>query len=90
MSPRHKSVIGDTTPTIKATVGDNLTNLRKGNIKLYVNGKAVPARKFSYSSSTDRLVYNSPKLGKGKKAVKVVATDAAGNVGTKSWYFTIK
>ena len=25
-----------------------------------------------------------------KKTVKIVATDAAKNVGTKSWYFTIR
>ena len=36
------------------------------------------------------LTYNSPRLSKGKKTVKIVATDAANNVGTKSWYFTIK
>jgi subtilisin family serine protease len=90
MSPKHRSTTRDTTPTVKAVVRDNLTNLGKGNIKLYVNGKAVPARKFSYSASTDRLVYNSPKLPKGKKTVKIVVRDAAGNVGTKSWYFTIK
>lgn len=36
------------------------------------------------------LFYDSPKLPKGKKTVKIVATDAAGNVGTKSWYFKIR
>lgn len=90
MSPRHASITSDTTPAIRATVKDNLTNLVEGNIKLYVNGKAIPATKYVYSSSQDLLVYNSPKLTKGKKTVRVVATDAAGNVGVKSWYFTIR
>lgn len=90
MSPRHASITRDTTPTIKAVVRDNLTNLQKGNIKLYVAGKAIPASKFSYSATTDQLVYNSPKLSKGKKTVRIVATDAAKNVGSKSWYFTIR
>jgi hypothetical protein len=90
MSPRHKSIIRDTTPTIKATVKDNMTNLSKGNIRLYVAGKAIPASKFSYNRATDQLVYNSPKLSKGKKTVRVVATDAAKNVGARSWYFTIR
>jgi len=90
MSPRPTSTITDTSPTIKATVKDNLTNLAKANIKLYVNDSLISATKYSYSASTDLLVYNSPVLAKGKKTVKVVATDAAGNVGAKSWYFTIK
>ncbi len=90
MRPVPGSIISDRTPAIKATVKDNLTNLVKGNIKLYVNGALISATKYSYSSSTDLLVYNSPKLSTGKKTVKIVATDAARNVGTKSWYFTIR
>jgi subtilisin family serine protease len=90
MSPKHQSIIKDTTPTIKATVRDNQTNLAKGNIKLYVNGKLISSAKYSYSRATDQLVYNSPKLSTGKKTVKVVATDAAKNIDSKSWYFTIK
>jgi subtilisin family serine protease len=90
MSPRPASVTRDTTPTIKATVRDNLTNLAKGNIRLYVAGKAIPASKFSYSRATDQLVYNSPRLSKGKKTVRIVARDAAGNAGVRSWYFTIR
>jgi Tol biopolymer transport system component len=90
MSPRHTSVIRDTTPTIKATVKDNLTNLQKSNIRLYVNGVLISPTKYSYSAATDQLLYNSPKLGKGKKTVKIVATDRAGNVGARSWYFKIR
>lgn len=90
MSPRLTSTIKDTTPTIKATVKDNLTSLRKPNVKLYLAGKPISPTKYSYSAATDLLTYNSPRLSKGKKTVKVVATDAARNVGTKSWNFTIK
>ena len=84
MVPKHRSTTRDTTPTIKATVKDNLTNLKKSNIKLYVSGKRIASSKFKYSASTDKLTYNSPKLSKGKKTVKVVARDAAGNVGARS------
>ncbi|HET7478984.1 MAG TPA: hypothetical protein VFJ72_05645 [Rubrobacteraceae bacterium] len=90
MSPKPASTITDRTPTIKATIKDNVTNLQKSNIKLYVNGARISATKYSYSASTDVLTYNSPKLARGKKTVKVVATDAAGNVGARYWYFTIK
>jgi hypothetical protein len=90
VSPANGATIRDLTPTIKATVRDNRTNLSKGSIKLYVNGKLISATRYSYNRSTDRLVYNSPKLPKGKKTVRVVAKDAAGNVGARSWSFTIK
>lgn len=90
MSPKPTSIIRDTTPTMKATIKDNHTNLRKGNIKLYVSGKAISPTKFTYSASTDRLNYNSPKLAKGKKTVKIVATDKASNLSAKGWYFTIR
>ncbi|MEJ7820323.1 MAG: hypothetical protein WKF44_08465, partial [Rubrobacteraceae bacterium] len=79
MSPGHTKTIRDTTPTIKATVKDNFTNLQKANIKLYVNGRLISPTKYTYSAATDVLVYTSPKLTKGKKTVKIVATDAAKN-----------
>lgn len=88
MIPRHRSITRDTTPNIAATVRDNTTNLRKSNVKLYVAGKRVTD--FRYSVSTDKLTYTSPRLTKGRKVVKVVARDSAGNVGVRSWYFTIR
>ena len=90
MSPRPASITRDTTPTIRATVKDNMTNLRKANIRLYVNGVPIPAWKYGYSATTGALVYNSPRLGKGRKVVRIVARDAAGNAGVRSWYFTIR
>ncbi len=89
VSPRHRSTIGDTTPIIKAKVKDN-NALAKANIKLYVAGKLISAAKYTYAPSTGMLVYRSPELSLGKKTVKIVATDAARNVGMKSWYFTIE
>lgn len=88
VSPRHKAIIRDATPTIEATVKDNRT-LSKANIALYVAGKRIPAAKFKYGAS-GLLVYNSPKLARGKKTVRIVATDSAGNVGAKSWYFAVR
>lgn len=88
MAPKNRSVTRDTTPTIRAIVKDTRTNLQKSNIKLSVAGKKVT--RFRYSAATDKLTYTSPRLTKGKKAVQIVATDAAGNVRAKSWYFTIR
>lgn len=90
MRPVAGSTTSDRTPTIRATVKDNLTNLVEGNIRLYVNGNLIPATKYAYSSSTDVLVYNSPRLSIGKKTVRLVATDRAGNVGARSWSFTVR
>lgn len=89
LAPKPASRSRDRTPTIGATVRDNIANLSKSNVKLYVNGKGIPASKFSYNRSTDRLVYTSPSLSTGKKTVKIIAGDAAGNTGSRSWYFTI-
>lgn len=90
MSPRNTSIIRDTTPTIKAIVRDNLTNLQKANVRLYVNGILISPTRWSYSASTDVLVYNSLRIARGKKTVRIVAIDAAGNVRSASWYFTIR
>lgn len=90
MRPLPGSTTSDRTPTIRATVKDNLTNLVEGDIKLYVNGALISALKYAYSPSTDALVYNSPSLSAGKKTVRLVATDGAGNVGARSWSFTVR
>ncbi len=82
--PKNASVTTDVTPSIKATVRDNLTNLSKANIKLYVNGVLISPTKYSYSAATDVLVYNSPRIAKGKKTVRIVVTDAVRNVRSTS------
>lgn len=89
LKPKPGSSTRDRTPTIKATVKDNLTNLSKGHIKLFLDGKQVPKTKFSYNRSTDGLTHTSKKLTFGKHAVKIVARDAAGNVALKSWSFRV-
>jgi len=89
VSPRHGSKIRDTTPIIRARVGDS-NALGKAGVRLHVAGRSVSASRCSYAPSTGALLCRPPKLSKGKKAAKIVATDAAGNVGTKAWSFTIK
>ncbi|MGB3681952.1 MAG: malectin domain-containing carbohydrate-binding protein [Rubrobacteraceae bacterium] len=90
ISPRHRSTTRDRTPTIRATVRDDMTNLSKNNIKLYVAGSRISSTKYTYRRNTDRLIYRSARLSKGRKNVKIVATDAAGNVERKAWYFKIR
>lgn len=77
----------DRTPTIRATVKDNATDLRKSNIKLYVDGRRKT--NFRYSVSRNRLTYTTGRLAYKRHNVKIVARDAAGNVAKKSWRFRV-
>ena len=87
-SPRSGTATFNRTPTIRATIKDNRTNLKKGSIKLYVDGRRKT--NFRYSTSTDRLSYTTGRLAYKRHSVKIVAEDAAGNTAAKSWRFTVK
>jgi hypothetical protein len=84
---RPTGEIRDRTPTIRATVTDETTDLRKADIRLFVDGR--PKTTFSYNRDTNELVYNSPKLSFGRHTVEVRATDEAGNEAERSWGFRI-
>lgn len=79
----------DRTPLIGAIVRDGQSNLVEGNVKLFVDGRAVGAARFAYSPSTDRLTHVSRRLGLGRHTVRVVATDPQGLVAAKSWRFRV-
>ena len=85
--PAPGNTTGDTTPTVSATVRDDRTDLAKGDIDLYVDGRRKDT--FSYNSATDRLEYASNKLAYGRHTIRIVATDAAGNAGDRSWTFSV-
>ncbi len=87
LRPAPGSAIRDRTPRIGATVRDSATNLAKGNVKLYVDGK--PKTTFSYDRATDRLAFASGKLSYGKHTVKVAARDAQGKATTRTWSFKV-
>lgn len=89
VSPAPNSKITDKTPTIRATVKDSVTNLSKYNIKLYFDGTAISQTSFGYDRTRNLLTYTAPRLSIGKKTVKIVATDAAGNTARRTWSFTV-
>ena len=89
VSPKPGAKVRDRTPAIKATVRDNHANLRKWNIRLFVAGKEIPRRNFKYNRKTDRLVHSSRKLAPGKKNVRIVAVDRAGNKKVRPWHFKV-
>ena len=91
MNPFAGCQIADSTPTVRATVGDDTANLRKRNIRFFFDGKQK--RSFSYSRPTDRLVYvHTEPVALGKQTVKVVAIDRSGDTikeRTKRWTFEV-
>jgi len=89
-APRPNSGTRDRTPPIRAVVRDSQSNLQKGNVALFVDGRRVSNSAFSYSASMDRLQYVPRRnLGYGRHTVKVTATDPVGNAGTLTWRFRV-
>lgn len=86
---RPTGAIKDRTPQIAATIRDGQSNLVERNVKLFVDGRAVGASRFSYSATTDRLIYNSRRLGFGRHTVRVVVTDPQGLSAARSWSFRV-
>ncbi|QIN80459.1 hypothetical protein GBA65_20245 [Rubrobacter marinus] len=87
MRPTPGSRTFDRTPVVRATVRDAQTNLAKGNIRLFVDGRAV--KTFSYDRATDRLSYTSGRLSYATHRVRMVATDARGAATSKTWAFRV-
>lgn len=82
------STIRDATPTISAFIRDGQSNLGKGGIRLYVDGRQKT--NFSYDPSNGKLSHASARLSKGRHSVKIIATDAGGASATKTWNFKVK
>ncbi len=87
LSPAPGSSTRDRTPLIRATIRDTQTNLQKTNIRLFLDGVRITT--FTYDAGTDVLRYTPTTRAYGTHTVRVVATDAAGNVGSKQWSFKI-
>ncbi len=87
LRPVPGSKIRDRTPVVAATVRDDRTDLAKSDIRLYVDGSRKGT--FTYDTDTDRLRFKSGRLAYGRHAVRIVATDAAGNTGANRWAFRI-
>ncbi len=67
-------------------MADKETDLAASNIRLFVDGVRKDA--FNYDRAANRLTYSPQRFALGKHTVKVVATDAQGKVGTRTWTFT--
>jgi len=88
VSPKPGATTHDRTPTIRAKVTDPPYEVSKDDIGLHVAGERVPTASTRYSDGT--LFYTSRRLATGRKTVKVVAVDAAGNIAQKTWAFRVR
>lgn len=88
VSPKPGATTPDRTPAIRARVTDHPYELSRDDIKLYVAGKLIPTASTRYSDGT--LSYTPRRLAIGKKTVKVVVADHAGNTTQRAWAFSIR
>ena len=87
-NPEPDSTVRDRTPRIGATVRDNVSELAKDDIRLFVDDRRVTS--FAYDPEDDRLGYVPDRaMGGGAHKVKIVATDSAGNEGAGTWRFRV-
>jgi Tol biopolymer transport system component len=88
--PSSDSTTRDKTPTVRATVTDQQTDLANADITLSLDGKAVSRTRFSYDTSTDRLAFTPERvLSAGRHTVKVVARDDVLLASQRTWSFKV-
>ena len=88
LGPTPGSKISDRTPTVRAKVADSGTDLSKGDVTLWVDGKQVAG--FSYDRSNERLSYTTRKLDSGRHTVLIVARDGQGLSANRFWGFGVR
>lgn len=86
--PEPGSATGNRKPPVKARAKDNVTDLTKRNMKLFLDGRRIDT--FSYDRDRNLLSYTPrAQLAYGRHTVKIEATDEAGNRAVESWRFRI-
>ncbi len=87
LTPVDGSSTSDRQPEIGATVRDERSGVVAERLTLYVDGQSVT---FDYDQATGWISHVPPKkLGFGTHRVRVIAEDAAGNVASRTWSFTV-
>jgi PKD repeat protein len=78
----------DRTPTIRATVRDRHSSVRRRDLVLRIDGRLVPGLRYA---GGDRVTWTPRRpLSPGVHTVRLVATDSAGNRSVKTWRFTLR
>lgn len=87
LTPPEGSATSSRQPTIGATVQDAFSGVTAAGIALYVDGREVA---IDSDTATGRVSHTPLKrLATGPHTVRVIADDAAGNVASRSWTFTV-
>ncbi len=86
LSPKPGTKSKRRSARIVAGIHDDRTNLARGDMKLYVDGRP---KSFDYDAGSERLVASSGKLAYGAHKIRISATDAAGNTNARSWSFRV-
>lgn len=86
--PAPGSETANRRPVIRARVSDAITNLRKGNMRLFVDGRRVTG--FNYDRALNKLTFRpNGQMSFGRHDLRIVATDRQGLSKTKEWAFRI-
>jgi PKD repeat protein len=86
---RPSGSLRDRTPTVRATVRDRYSPVRRGGLVLRVDGRAVDGVR--YDASGGRLTWTPRRaLAPGRHVVRLVAADAPGNRSVTTWRFRVR
>lgn len=88
-SPTSGAKVRDRTPTVRATIHDDETDLSGTGMRLWVDGRMV--RGFSYNRTKERLSFTPGKpMAMGRHSILIVAVDDGGLSTSRIWSFSIR
>ena len=86
---RPRGVVRTPRPTVRATLEDRWSAVRRSSIRVRVDGRKV--RGVRYAARRGVLRWTPPRrLTRGRHVVRVVARDALGNRSARTWRFTVR
>ena len=87
VAPRPRT--SDRTPTVRATVRDRASRVRRRSLVLRLDGRRVSGVR--YGAARGRVRWTpGRRLAPGRHVVRLVARDTAGNRSVRPWRFTLR
>ncbi|MCW3491317.1 Ig-like domain repeat protein [Dethiobacter alkaliphilus] len=97
LTPGDNATLKRETVNISARVEDEISHLQQSSLRMYLNGEQVSAgfeydyywweHRYEYRNGTVR--YTAADLTDGTYEVELEMADKAGNVGSRTWTFTV-
>lgn len=87
IAPRRRT--SDRTPTVRATVRDRDSRVRRRSVVLRLDGRRVTGMTYAARRGQVRWTPNR-RLAPGRHVVRLVARDTAGNRSVRTWRFTVR